>query len=176
MRYLSQNDKKKVLPQHQHVNVEMIEIVNLLCSMLIDAPILVQDPHNKTSQARMFRRLLDSYTKSHFISGPEQSRDFVFFATKEMQKGNWKTCFEFLSQMTIWRHFNYLEQTLATLKQRVKEQSFKCHLFLFRTTYENLSLTHLVEKFELDISLVKAISFKLISANELSARMHTIDN
>lgn len=144
--------------------------------MLIDAPILVADPHNKTSVARMYRRLLDQYSKSHFVPVAEQNRDFIYTATKEMQKGNWKACFDNLMQMNIWRHFFDAQQTIQNLKLRVKEQSYKCYLFLFRNTFENLSLTAFVDKFELDISAIKAITFKLISGQEVSARVHTIDN
>lgn len=84
LRFMGVNERKKVLPQHQHINVEMVEIINFICSMLIEGPIIVQETHNKNVIARNFRRLLDSYNKSHYISPPEQNRDFVFYATKEL--------------------------------------------------------------------------------------------
>lgn len=62
----------------------MVEIVNFICSMLIEGPIIVQETHSKNVVARNFRRLLDSYNKSHFISPPEQNKDFIFYATKEL--------------------------------------------------------------------------------------------
>lgn len=75
----------------------MIEIVNFICSMLIEGPVMVQETHSKNYLARNFRRLLDSYTKSHYISPPEQNKDFIFYATKELQKGQWKACYEYLT-------------------------------------------------------------------------------
>lgn len=75
----------------------MIEIVNFICSMLTEGPIMVQETHSKNYLARNFRRLLDSYTKSHYISPPEQNKDFIFYATKELQKGQWKACYEYLT-------------------------------------------------------------------------------
>jgi len=51
---------------------------------------------------------LESYLK-HFIAPPELNRDYIFFATKELQKGNWKGCLDSLNKMTIWKHLQYLE-------------------------------------------------------------------
>lgn len=78
--------------------------------------------------------------------------------------------------MSIWKHLTGLENTLENLLLRVKEQSFKSYLFQFKNTFENLSLNNLVEKFELDAQAIKAITFKMISAQELIARVHTIEN
>ncbi|KAL4480377.1 hypothetical protein ABPG74_020893 [Tetrahymena malaccensis] len=176
LRYSSQSDKRKVLPQHQHINVEMIEIVNFICSMLIEAPIMVQETHSKNVQARNYRRLLDSYSKSHYISPPEQNRDLIFYATKELQKGSWKACYDYLVKMTIWRYMTGLEQTLDNLMLRIKEQSFKSYLFQFKNTFDNLSLNNLVEKFQLDAQSIKSTTFKMVSAQEIGARIHTIEN
>ncbi|KAL4505966.1 hypothetical protein ABPG72_013727 [Tetrahymena utriculariae] len=176
LRYSSQSDKRKVLPQHQHINVEMIEIVNFICSMLIEAPIMVQETHSKNVQARNYRRLLDSYSKSHYISPPEQNRDLIYYATKELQKGSWKACYDYLTKMTVWRYMTNLQQTLENLMLRIKEQSFKSYLFQFKNTFDNLNLNNLVEKFQLDAQSIKSTTFKMVSAQEINARIHTIEN
>jgi len=63
--------------------------------------------------------------KQHFISTPEQSRDYIFFATKEMQKGNWKGCLEYLNQMSIWKHVSYLA-TVSTKKKNKNKLLIEC--------------------------------------------------
>ncbi|EGR29501.1 hypothetical protein IMG5_154470 [Ichthyophthirius multifiliis] len=192
LRYLSQNDRKKIFPPHQHLKVDMIETFYLIVSMLIEIPNMISDSYNKHIFSRMFRKLCEQYNRSviiftiyffytiikikHFVGVPESSKEYIYAASKELQKGNWKNCYKLIIEAPVWNGALYCEETKKILLQRVKEQSYKCHLYTFKNSFDSVSLSELSQKFELSETEINAITFKMISSNELNAHIHTLNN
>jgi len=60
-----------------HIPMEIIETVNLICGMLLEAPNLAKEKnYSKTNVInRSFRRLLDSMQKNVFYFSSESVRD-----------------------------------------------------------------------------------------------------
>jgi translation initiation factor 3 subunit C len=62
-----------LIPFHLHINVDNVEAVYLISSMLLEIPILAADPNeaNKKIVSKFFRKLLEAYDRSYYTGPPE---------------------------------------------------------------------------------------------------------
>ena len=67
------SEKRRILPQHLHINIDMIESMYTIASMLLIVPMLVEskDNSNQTVISKNFRRMLDYYDKQACHGPPE---------------------------------------------------------------------------------------------------------
>ena len=79
-------ERRRLVPYHMHINLELVEAVHLVCAMLLELPNLAHnafDPRRRTSTvSRSFRRQLDHFDRQVFNGPPENTRDFVMSAAQ----------------------------------------------------------------------------------------------
>jgi len=115
-----EEDRRKLQPYHTHINVEVVENVYLISSMLLEIPSIVADPTGSNSKqiSKNFRKLCDQYNRNVkfflqipiaqiFNGPPESNKDFIYAASKSLQRGDWKDCHKFLMEMSIWKRQTY---------------------------------------------------------------------
>ncbi|CAD8092142.1 unnamed protein product [Paramecium sonneborni] len=179
---LSQNYMKQVegeyryaVPYHMSINVETIEFVYLLAAMLLEIPNINQDPFEDSHKiiSRKFRQLCQYYDSQTFNPQPENMRDLIYAASKELAKGNWTKCWDLLKQIQLWTRIPSYEQVQQQIKERVQEQALKCYLFTFKNAFSNISIEYLKERFQLSEQVTKTIIYKMIYYGEIKA---IIDN
>jgi len=111
--YPEKDDKKRLLPYHMHINVEMIETAHWISVMLMEN---VEELNPNYSQKKSkFKMMIDGYKKNHFNGYPESYRDYIFFANRELCQGNWQDCLVYLKKLTIWSKISYPDMTLKNL-------------------------------------------------------------
>ncbi len=96
-------ERRRLLPYHLHINIEMIEAIYLVASMLIEVPYIASDPYEskyKFINSRSYRRLYEQY--KHMYGPSESFRDCVIVAGRELIKGNWRSSYEQLQKIQIW--------------------------------------------------------------------------
>ena len=78
-----------------NINIESIETAYFVSVMLNEAPILATyfNDQEKRSYSKLFQKLWSFYDKNPLNGPPENHRDVVYCATKELLKGEWKTCY-----------------------------------------------------------------------------------
>jgi len=176
----SVNEKEEVrrlLPVHMHINTEVVDAVHLIAAMLIDTPNIIADASDNTKRqiSKVYRKLYDQYKNFHGV--PETYRDKVMVAGKDLQRGNWKKCYENLVGMNLW---NNLTQDAQKAKEhllvKVKEQAFKCYLTTIQSCYDAIDIQSLATKFELEKDAIHSMISKLVFNKEIKAYLDTESN
>lgn len=163
-------ERIKYIPIHQHINCDQVEISFMISSMLIEMPII----QSKKSNSKFFKKLLDNYEKNHFYTR-ESFKDVVYFASQELEKGDWKSCYEILYNNDVTKHIGKNETMLDILKNKIKESSLRCYLLNFHHSFSNISLDELKNQFDLDKKRIRIIVCQLLQS-ELKGYFDDQDN
>ncbi|CCH60502.1 hypothetical protein TBLA_0C07110 [Henningerozyma blattae CBS 6284] len=150
----SEQREQLCLPYHQHINLDLIDIVFLTSSLLIEIPQMAAfysgiKVRKLPFSQRSARRLLEHYEKSSFQGPPETLRDYVLHAAKSMQNGDWKQCYEFLKSIQTWNLLHNSEEVLEKLIERIQIESLKTYFLTYRRFYSSFSIVKLSELFSL---------------------------
>jgi len=166
-------DKRKLFPYHLHISSEIVDSVYLMCVMLIEVPVIVSGEKelDKRNVNKMFQKLWNMYEKNDFNGPPENHKDFIYAALKELAKGDWKSCFNYLSQLKCWNKMANADEIKQKILEIVKQQAYKSFIFAMKSTSHTLRFEHLEDIFELPIARLCAITCKMIRSKELKARL-----
>jgi len=97
-------ERSRMLPYYMHINLELLECIYLVASMLLEIPSMAANAHEarKVIISRPFRRLLDFSLKQPFNGPPENVRDHIMGASKKLLKGDWKAATTLIHAIPIW--------------------------------------------------------------------------
>ncbi|DBA87382.1 hypothetical protein WJX77_002170 [Trebouxia sp. C0004] len=163
-------ERRRQMPFHMHINLELLESVHLIAAMLLETPNMAATglaaPRRVISKP--FRRLLDNYERQTFTGPPENVRDHVMAATKSIMGGHWQEAYHYLSSLSVWNLIGGAkENVLVLLKAKLQECGLKTYLFSYGSYYSSLSLKQLSEMFELPEMQVHSIVSKLMMDDKL---------
>lgn len=81
-----------------HINLELMECVYLICSMLLEIPNIASHEYDLKRRllSRSFHYQLKLSEKSPLIGPPENTREHVVAASRAMLKGDWRKCVEYI--------------------------------------------------------------------------------
>lgn len=164
-------ERKRQLPYHMHINLELLEGVHLICALLLEVPNMAAnqyDPKKKIIN-RNFRRLLDNYDRSVFVGPPENTRDVIITASKALSKGDWKKCEVLLLELPIWNLVSKGDQVKVMLRRKIQEEGLRTYIFAYNSFYDSMSLEQLSKLFELPKNTVHSIVSKMMISEELHA-------
>lgn len=99
--------RHRVLPYYLHLNIDMIEAIELIASMVLEVPYTLTEGSRISSKT--FKRLFYEYERSHFIAEPLKYRDLVYAASNELKLGNWNLCLNHLLDIKIWKELGNSE-------------------------------------------------------------------
>lgn len=156
-----------------HINIELIDAVFLVSSMLLEIPQAAAATRRffrgdrKLFQSRHLRRLIDQYDRNLFNGPPENTRDHVISAAKALAVGNWKDCVELAQSSRLWNLFPNSDAICSMLNVKVREAGFCTFVLAFGPTYTSLSLSRLSESFQFTLNKTRAILDKLIQDHGL---------
>lgn len=81
---------------------------------------------------------------------------------KELQQGNWRSCYNGLLSTNIWPKLTQnAQKAQENLLIRVKEQAFKCYLFTIQNIYDSINLESIAKDFELEKNYVHSLISKV---------------
>lgn len=174
-------ERQRQLPFHMHINLELLECVYLTCSMLLEIPLLAQTGSSPDVRKRVisktFRRMLEYAERQVFQGPPENTRDHVMQAAKNLASGDWKKCQELIAKISIWDLLGSDKEKVKTmLAEQIQEEGLRTYLFTYAPYYDTLSVGTLSDMFELDDKKIAAIVSKMISHEELAAALDQVNH
>ena len=170
-------EKRRQIPYHLHINVDLLEACHLISAMLLEVPNMAAKG-NKAGRktkifSRQFRKHVDSFNRQVFAGPPEQTRDYIMCATMALMNGDWKKCVDYLAGIEVWKLLpsgeNVTDEINKMLEEKVKVEGLRTYLFKYSTHYDSLSLEQLCGMFELSKNEVHSVVSKMMFNGNLHA-------
>lgn len=163
-------ERRRQMPFHMHINLELLECCYLISAMLLEVPtmnVAAHEVRRAKASRQPFWRLVQNYEHQPFTGPPESVRDTVMAATQSLLKGHWQSCADSLAALPVWGLLPQRERVLESLRTRIKEEGLRTYLFTCAAHYSSLSLEQLGDMFELPPSQVHSLVSKAIASEEL---------
>mmetsp|Transcript_33827 Transcript_33827/g.40896 ORF Transcript_33827/g.40896 Transcript_33827/m.40896 type:complete len:1053 (+) Transcript_33827:89-3247(+) len=163
-------ERRRQMPFHMHINLELLESVHLITAMLLEVPNMASnalDSKRTKVLSKPFWRLVDNYERQTFCGPPENVRDHVMAATRYISKGSWRKARDLLVGLSVWKLFPAKDQVVEMLSAKIQEEALRTYLFTYSAQYSSLSLDTLCTMFELKEASVHSIISKMMIADEL---------
>uniref|UniRef100_A0A667X2A1 Eukaryotic translation initiation factor 3 subunit C n=1 Tax=Myripristis murdjan TaxID=586833 RepID=A0A667X2A1_9TELE len=170
-------EKRRQVPFHMHINLELLECVYLVSAMLLEIPYMAA--HEFDARRRMiskqFHHQLRVGERQPLLGPPESMREHVVAASKAMKMGDWRTCHSFIinekMNSKVWDLFPETQRVREMLVRKIQEESLRTYLFTYSSVYDSISMETLSEMFELELPTVHSIISKMIINEELMASL-----
>ncbi|KAA0725445.1 Eukaryotic translation initiation factor 3 subunit C [Triplophysa tibetana] len=170
-------EKRRQVPFHMHINLELLECVYLVSAMLLEIPYMAA--HEFDARRRMiskqFHHQLRVGERQPLLGPPESMREHVVAASKAMKMGDWRTCHSFIinekMNSKVWDLFPETQRVREMLVRKIQEESLRTYLFTYSSVYDSIRMEILSDMFELEIPTVHSIISKMIINEELMASL-----
>ncbi|KAL8273287.1 hypothetical protein Esti_002788 [Eimeria stiedai] len=164
-------EKRRLLPYHMHISMELIECVHNICAMLLEVPHMAHEAFDPRKRliSKHFRRMLEAYDRQAFLGPPENARETVMAATKALQRGDWAECARHILSLTIWEKMINKEHIQEMLIQKIKAEAMRTYIFTYLSLYDSFAIGQLASMFELSLNAVHSIVSKMMINEEIHA-------
>jgi translation initiation factor 3 subunit C len=174
------HERKRQMPYHMHINLDVVEGVLLIAGMLIEVPSMAlarirpdRDNKRKALITKYFRKSFDFYNERQLFTGPpENSKETIIVAAKALERGDWKTCQQNITKLDLWKFIHQENKSVTNLITRqIQEQALRTYLITYGQYYQTIHITTLAEMFSLSQRDVHSLVSTLMMRGELHASL-----
>lgn len=164
-------EKRRMMPFHMHINLELVECVHLTSAMLLEIPYMAAHEYDYRRRviSKSFQYQLRQSEKQALLGPAESMREHIVAASKAMKKGDWKKTRDHILAVSCWELFPNSDKVKEMITRKIQEESLRTYLFTYNKVYDNISLVSLAEMFELPKQVVHSTISKMIINEELQA-------
>jgi len=173
-------ERKRQIPFHMHINLDVVEAVLLISGMLIEIPAVAlsrirpdRDNKRKTLITKYFRKSFDFYNERQLFTGPpENTKESIIVAAKALERGDWRTCQHHTQSLDLWKYIPQEKNSVLNLISRnIQEQALRTYLITYGQYYETIHITTLAEMFHLLTRDVHSMVSTMMVRGELHASL-----
>jgi translation initiation factor 3 subunit C len=176
-------ERQRQLPFHMHINLELLECIYLVCSMLMEIPSIAQSGNSPEAKKKVisktFRRFLEYNERQIFIGPPENTRDHVMQASKALSQGDWKKARALIEKIKVWDLMGKeeSERIKVMLGRKIQEEGVRTYIFTYAAFYDTMSLSSLAEMFDLSANEIRRLVTMMISNDDIQGQLdHSDEN
>mmetsp|Transcript_38107 Transcript_38107/g.94732 ORF Transcript_38107/g.94732 Transcript_38107/m.94732 type:complete len:774 (-) Transcript_38107:388-2709(-) len=167
-------ERRRLVPYHMHINLELVEAIHLVCAMLLELPNLAHnafDPKRRSAAvSKTFRRLLDHFERQVFNGPPENIRDHIMSASQLLLEGKWRDAATSIEGMPVWGLLRDPDASRRFIRRQIQVEGVRSYLISSYAHYDSISLESISTRFELSKEDVHAIVSKMmLTGSELHA-------
>lgn len=168
-------ERRRQVPYHMHINLELLEACHLISAMLLEVPNMAAEEHdpNRRRISNTFRKQLDIVSSKTFVGPPETTRDTVITAALALGACDWRKAAEFLMSLPVWKLWSGGQYNLPKVHEQLLEQlkvvALRTFMLTYAAHYDAISHEHLCEQFELPRNTVHAATSKMMIEEDLPA-------
>jgi len=166
-------ERSRLIPYHQHISIDLIEAVHLICALLLEVPNMAMQSFSNVKPKvinKQFKRVLENFSRQHYVGPPENTKEHINAAYRALSSGDWEECYNVLLGLEdIWSMIPESESVKEMLKKKVKVAGLKAYVFKYSRYYETISVESLSKMFDLPKTSVHSIINKMIIAEEFYA-------
>ena len=129
-------ERRRLVPYHMHINVELADACHLTAAMLLEVPNIAAaefDPRRREI-SKSFRRHLDQLESKSFVGPPETTRDSIMLAALALAEGEWRRATDLIVGLKVWQLWTAArggDRIRAALVQAIKEAGLITYLHTF---------------------------------------------
>ncbi len=98
-------ERRRLMPYHMHINLELLECCHLIAAMLREVPNMANEATvvRKWVISKVFRRHMEHFEHQVFTGPPENIRDHVIAAAHALMQGEWRKCSAIILGLDVWK-------------------------------------------------------------------------
>lgn len=154
-------ERLRLVPHHCHVNIELVDTVFSIASVLLEVPQAaaqhagIHSPNpRKIFQSRHLKRILDTHERSLFNGPPENSRETIVAACRALIVGDWRKCQELLVDgIKVWPG-NMVADVKRVVSEKVRRAALLTMIYTMAVSTTVFDCQFLAQRFELEQSVV----------------------
>jgi translation initiation factor 3 subunit C len=167
-------ERRRQVPYHMHIHVDLLEAAYLVASMLLEIPNLAaaSTDSNRREYSRYFRDQLRMLrTERTFVGPPEMTRDHVMHASLALEDCNWQRTVELIGGLKSWNLWSMydVDAIKKMITHSIKEAALQTFMHRFAPTYDSMSLPKICDMFDLPAARVHSIVSRMMLSMELAA-------
>ncbi|KAJ3696232.1 hypothetical protein LUZ60_001609 [Juncus effusus] len=158
-------ERRRQMPYHMHINVELLEATHLTCAFLAERPCLRLESKYKhlNPVLKTFRCLVEISERQAFEGPPENVRAHIMAVTRAVKSG---ACDSF-EGVHVKFDFSGKYGIIDTLKESIKEEALRAYLLSYSSCYESIRWDQMAMMVDLDQDSVFSVLIRMRDDDEL---------